>query len=113
MTEIGKKRILFAAAAFAVYAGAIIASNWLIGHVGIPTGPGGPHLSPVGFGLMAPSGVWAAAVSFPATKETRAMVLTERIESFQSPARLNEVMARQRRAANDQLAMFVVPGDAA
>lgn len=56
----------WAALAFAVYAGAIIASNWLITHVGIPTGPGGPHLTPVGFGLMAPSGVWAAAVSFPA-----------------------------------------------
>ena len=38
----------------------------------------------------------------PATKETRAMVLRERIESHQSPARLNEVMARQQRAAHDQ-----------
>lgn len=56
----------WAAAAFIVYAGAIVASNWLIGHVGIPTGPGGPHLTDVGFGLTAPSGVWAAAVSFPA-----------------------------------------------
>lgn len=54
------------AAAFAIYAGAIIGSNYLIGHVGIPTAPGGPHLTPVGFGLLAPSGVWAAAVSFPA-----------------------------------------------
>jgi uncharacterized PurR-regulated membrane protein YhhQ (DUF165 family) len=61
----------WAAAAFAVYAGAIVASNWLIGHVGIPTMPGGPHLTPVGFGLMAPSGVWAAAVSFPARDITQ------------------------------------------
>jgi hypothetical protein len=38
----------------------------------------------------------------PATKETRAMVLRERIESYQSPACLNEVMARQQRAASDQ-----------
>ena len=38
----------------------------------------------------------------PATKETRAMVLRERIESHQSPPRLNEVMARRRRAATDQ-----------
>jgi len=60
------QRARWAAAAFTIYAGAIIASNWLISHVGIPTGPGGPHLTPVGFGLMAPSGVWAAAVSFPA-----------------------------------------------
>ena len=41
------------------------AQNWLIVHVGIPTAPGGPHLTPVGFGLLAPSGVWAAAVSLP------------------------------------------------
>lgn len=60
------QRARWATVAFAIYAGAIIASNWLIGHIGIPTFPGGPHLTPVGFGLMAPSGVWAAAVSFPA-----------------------------------------------
>jgi hypothetical protein len=59
-------RARWAALAFAIYAGAIIGSNWMIGHVGIPTGPGGPHLTPVGFGLLAPSGVWAVAVSFPA-----------------------------------------------
>lgn len=61
-----KQRGGWAAAAFAVYTTAIILSNWLIGHVGIPTVPGGPHLTPVGFGLYAPSGVWAAALSFPA-----------------------------------------------
>jgi queuosine precursor transporter len=60
------QRARWAAAAFTVYAGAIVASNWMISHVGIPTVPGGPHLTPVGFGLYAPSGVWAAAVSFPA-----------------------------------------------
>lgn len=59
-----------AAAAFAVYVGAIIASNWLIAHVGIPAGPG-THLTPVGFGLYAPSGVWAAAASFPARDMTQ------------------------------------------
>lgn len=64
-------RIRWAAAAFAVYVAAIVASNWLITHVGIPTGPGGPHLTPVGFGLLAPSGVWAAAVSFPARDVTQ------------------------------------------
>lgn len=58
-------RARWAAGAFAVYAGAIVASNWLITHVGIPAGHG-TFLTPVGFGLMAPSGVWAAAVSFPA-----------------------------------------------
>ena len=61
----------WAAAAFAVYVAAIVLSNWMIGHVGIPTGPGGPHLTPVGFGLLAPSGAWAAAVSFPARDVTQ------------------------------------------
>jgi hypothetical protein len=48
---------------------------------------------------------WSGAYA-PATKETRAMVLAERIESHQSPACLNEVMARQRRAALDQGVLF-------
>lgn len=64
-------RYSWAAAAFAVYVAAIALSNWLIVHVGIPTVPGGPHLTPVGFGLLAPSGVWAAAVSFPARDVTQ------------------------------------------
>ena len=45
---------------------------------------------------------WATGGYSPATKETRAMVLAERIEAHQSPACLNEVMARQQRAAADQ-----------
>jgi hypothetical protein len=36
----------------------IPAANWLIGNVGECV-PGGPCLVPVGFGLMAPSGVFA------------------------------------------------------
>ena len=44
---------------------------------------------------------WAGGYA-PATKETRAVVLTERIESHQSPPCLNEVMVRQQRALNDQ-----------
>ena len=60
----------WASAAFAVYVAAIVASNYLITHVGIPAGPG-THLTPVGFGLLAPSGVWAAAVSFPARDVTQ------------------------------------------
>ena len=51
-------------------------------------------------------GNWASGVYMPATKETRAMVLTERIETYQSPACLNEVMARQQRAARDQGVLF-------
>jgi hypothetical protein len=48
---------------------------------------------------------WAGGYA-PATKETRAMVLAERIESYQSPACLNEVMARQHRAMRDQGVLF-------
>mgnify|MGYP003706001337 CR=1 FL=1 len=42
--------------AFAVFAATIPAANWLIGNVGDCI-PKGPCLVPVGFGLMAPSGV--------------------------------------------------------
>jgi queuosine precursor transporter len=62
----------WAAGAFTVYVAAIAGSNWLITHVGIP-GPHGVHYTPVGFGLTAPSGVWAAAVSFPARDVTQRM----------------------------------------
>jgi uncharacterized PurR-regulated membrane protein YhhQ (DUF165 family) len=58
-------RARWAAPAFAIYVAAIVLSNWLITHVGIPAGPG-THLTEVGFGLLAPSGVWAAGLSFPA-----------------------------------------------
>jgi hypothetical protein len=47
-------------------------------------------------------GNWASGVYLPATKETRARVLRERIESHQAPARLNEVIARRQRAKRDQ-----------
>jgi uncharacterized PurR-regulated membrane protein YhhQ (DUF165 family) len=45
---------------FALCAGflsTVPAANWLIGNVGTACVPGGPCLVPVGFGLMAPSGV--------------------------------------------------------
>lgn len=44
-------------AAVAAFALTVPAANWLIGNVGIQFEPNGPHLIPVGFGLMAPSGV--------------------------------------------------------
>lgn len=44
-------------AAIAAFALTVPAANWLIGNVGIQFEPSGPHLIPVGFGLMAPSGV--------------------------------------------------------
>ena len=43
--------------AFLAFALTIPAANWLIGNVGTTCIPEGPCLVPVGFGLMAPSGV--------------------------------------------------------
>lgn len=43
--------------ALALFAATIPAANWLIGNAGIVCVPDGPCLIPVGFGLMAPSGV--------------------------------------------------------
>lgn len=43
--------------AFILFAATIPAANWLIGNVGTTCIPDGPCLIPVGFGLMAPSGV--------------------------------------------------------
>jgi uncharacterized PurR-regulated membrane protein YhhQ (DUF165 family) len=45
------------AAYVAAFAATIPAANWLIGNVGTTCIPNGPCLIPVGFGLMAPSGV--------------------------------------------------------
>lgn len=43
--------------AFSAFAATIPAANWLIGNAGVICVPDGPCLIPVGFGLMAPSGV--------------------------------------------------------
>lgn len=43
--------------ALALFASTIPAANWLIGNAGTTCAPDGPCLIPVGFGLMAPSGV--------------------------------------------------------
>lgn len=53
-------------AALGVYAASIPAANWLIRNVGSTVLPDGTHLAPVGFGLAAPSGVYAAGVAFVA-----------------------------------------------
>lgn len=42
---------------FAAYAACVPLANWLIGNVGTVCVPDGPCLVPVGFGLVAPSGV--------------------------------------------------------
>lgn len=43
--------------AFALFVATIPSANWLIGNIGTVCVPDGPCLVPVGFGLMAPSGV--------------------------------------------------------
>jgi uncharacterized PurR-regulated membrane protein YhhQ (DUF165 family) len=60
-----RARRLAALVAGAFYVAAIVLANWMFKHVGTPTDDGN-YLAPVGFGLMAPSGVYAAAVAFPA-----------------------------------------------
>jgi hypothetical protein len=45
----------------AAYGLVVVLANWMIRNVGAPI-PGGTHLLPVGFGLMAPSGTYAAAL---------------------------------------------------
>lgn len=52
--------------ALAVYVASIPAANWLIRSVGTVVLADGTHLAPVGFGLLAPSGVYAAGVAFVA-----------------------------------------------
>ena len=48
--------------ALAVYGLSIVLANWMIRNVGTVVLPGGTHLLPVGFGLMAPSGVYAVGL---------------------------------------------------
>lgn len=57
-----RQKVAFAA--FVIYAGVIVGANWMIGHVGTPIP--GAHVLPVGFGLMAPSGVYLAGAAFVA-----------------------------------------------
>lgn len=52
--------------ALLLYAGSIVAANWLIRSVGVVVLPDGTHLVPVGFGLLAPSGAYAAGATFVA-----------------------------------------------
>ena len=62
------KRRALALIAFGVYVGAIVLANYLIVHGfpgATPTGFG-TYTVPVGFGLVAPAGVYAIALSWPA-----------------------------------------------
>ena len=47
----------------AAFLACIPAANWLIGHVGTQCIPNGPCLIPVGFGLLAPSGVLVIGIA--------------------------------------------------
>jgi uncharacterized PurR-regulated membrane protein YhhQ (DUF165 family) len=49
-------------AILAIYGASIVLANYLIKHVGMEI-PGGTHLVPVGLGLMAPSGTFAAGLT--------------------------------------------------
>lgn len=52
--------------ALAIYCASIVAANWMIRNVGTVVLPDGTHLVPVGFGLLAPSGSYAAGITFVA-----------------------------------------------
>jgi uncharacterized PurR-regulated membrane protein YhhQ (DUF165 family) len=52
--------------ALVIYGVSIYLANWLIRSVGTVVLPDGTHLLPVGFGLMAPSGTYAAGITFVA-----------------------------------------------
>lgn len=58
------QRWLIVTAVVAVYVASIVGANWMIDHVGRHVGTS--HFLPVGFGLLAPSGVYLAAVTFVA-----------------------------------------------
>lgn len=48
--------------AIALYGIMPVLANFMIGHIGIPT-PNGPHVLPVWYGIMAPSGVYLAGLA--------------------------------------------------
>lgn len=52
--------------ALLLYCASIVAANWLIRNVGSVVLEDGTHLVPVGFGLNAPSGAYAAGITFVA-----------------------------------------------
>jgi uncharacterized PurR-regulated membrane protein YhhQ (DUF165 family) len=59
-----RERRPFAAAAFVLYVGTVVAANWFVQNVGDQAAPGAPHTIPVGFGYRAPSGVLWVGVAF-------------------------------------------------
>lgn len=61
-----RSRTVGLTASLVIYTASIVAANWLIRNVGTVVLEDGTHLSPVGFGLMAPTGVYAAGITFVA-----------------------------------------------
>lgn len=61
--SVDTRRRLEGYALLAAFALCIPVANWLIGHVGTACTPGGPCTIPVGFGLIAPSGVIVAGLA--------------------------------------------------
>jgi len=59
-----KQRIFEGVIFFILFAGTIFLANWLITNVGVQHDEVGPHLIPIGFGLLAPSGVLAIGLGF-------------------------------------------------
>jgi uncharacterized PurR-regulated membrane protein YhhQ (DUF165 family) len=45
------------------YVASIVAANWMIQHLGTSPAPGAARVVPVGFGLTAPAGVYAAGIA--------------------------------------------------
>lgn len=56
-SDVYQERRAITVLALVAYVAAIVLANWLVVHVG---------LVPVGFGLLAPAGVYAAGLTFPA-----------------------------------------------
>jgi uncharacterized PurR-regulated membrane protein YhhQ (DUF165 family) len=61
LTRVRLPHPLVSVPALILYGAAVFGANWLTVHVGTVVLPGGIHLLPVGFGLLAPSGTAAAA----------------------------------------------------
>lgn len=63
-----RSRVILGVVALVVYGVSVYLANWLIRNVGFvaPGDTSGTHLLPVGFGLAAPSGAYAAGITFVA-----------------------------------------------
>lgn len=65
-TQKSTQKTIIGVVALVIYGISIYLANWLIRSVGTVVLPDGSHLLPVGFGLYAPSGTYAAGITFVA-----------------------------------------------